>query len=159
MVKDKICHNTPVKLATSQTVKLATNPLSIFKNSSENNKFWKKNWAAVIKTPVSYKEKRGKFQSPAKIVALRDVIIHFSSRYHKKTFLFSEISLELRIFGLDKELAMIIFSAEIIYSGWVFVLIISIFRIIKQNLFKIAFQGAMGNVWGALMTIPEVSRR
>ena len=117
-----------------------------------------KKWAA-LKTPVSHEEKRGKFQSPTKIVALRDVIIHFSSRYHKKTFLFSEISLELRIFGLDKELAMIIFSAEIIYSGWVFVLIISIFRILKQNLFKIAFQGAMGNVWGALMTIPEVSRR
>ena len=29
-------------------------------------------------------------------------------------------------------------------------------RAIKNNLFKLAFQGAMGNVWGTLMSIPEV---
>ena len=29
--------------------------------------------------------------------------------------------------------------------------------VLKQNLFKIAFNGAMGNFWGAMMSIPEVN--
>merc|ERR1711935_121159 len=29
---------------------------------------------------------------------------------------------------------------------------------IKNNLFKLAFQGAMGNVWGTLMSIPEARK-
>lgn len=30
-----------------------------------------------------------------------------------------------------------------------------IFRVIKSHLFKIGFQGAFGNVWNAVMSIPE----
>ena len=34
----------------------------------------------------------------------------------------------------------------------------SIFRTLKKHLFKLAFQGAKGNLWSSLMSIPEARK-